>query len=553
MYLQTKSRSGRWESIKPSPAQRGSISNVGSRTSAYSHYLVRAAESDEDTKWLQRTHEYTLDKYGFETSGASPNWFYEWNGWGTLTKTLETWMAGDPVSYVDGERQSGIHVMPGTVNAADYDYYNISEDGEGHTYHKVTAVGATAYRPDGGVALKEIDGRWVVANTEAGEWLNYTVACPLADTYDVYVTYKAISSPLLGAAVAGGEKVTAELPASTELKEALIGTLKFPAGASVVRLYVENPGEGLEIASIRVEYNSEFESTTEIFGDFDAKNKKFNAKWSFYGMLPTDINLWRCPVDDESKAEIISASNTLGEYEDKALDGTVPFYTYWVSYKHNGVEAMTDKVGFEWGELDDSFENEEMSEWSIPGSNGTGEYSDGYFKVTPNSSGASRIGRSWSFPFHGGNFPILAFKMERPAGMTMSLYSGSNSWNNGYDTFDGKIGEKVYYYNLLDGSFQTSKGVAKTTVATDDITSLPLQLRTTGPVDSDPLVMHWVRTFRSVDALKDFVTAEESAVEEIFHENIDGQYYNLMGVPCGRDSTKLPKGIYIINGRKVMK
>ncbi len=213
---------------------------------------------------------------------------------------------------------------------------------------------------------------------------------------------------------------------------------------------------------------------------------------------------------------------------------------------------MTDKISFEWGELYDSFVSEVRSEWSIPGSNGTGEYSDGTFRVTPNSSGASRIGRNWSFPFHGGNFPILAFKMERPAGMTMSLYSGSNSWNNGYDTFDGKIGENVYYYNLLNGSFQTSKGVSKTTVAEDDITSLPLQLRTAGPADSAPLVMYWVRTFRSVEEMKKAIEAEESAADEIPCANQDGLYYNLMGIPCGSDSSKLPKGIYIINGRKVM-
>ncbi len=553
MYLQTKCRSGRWESIKPSPAQRGSISNVGSRTSAYSHYLVRAGESDEDTKWLQRTHEYTLDKYGFETSGTSPNWFYEWNGWGTLTKSLETWMAGDPVSYIGGKRVSGIHVMPGVINAADYDYYNISEDGEGHTYHKVNAAMASVYRPEGGVALKETDGLWAVVDTHAGEWLNYTLSCPIGDTYDVYVTYKSVSPGVLGVAVAGSEKTIAEIPASIEMQEAFVGTVEFPSGASVLRLYIESDSEGLEIASIKIVYNSQYEESAAIEGGFDAHAKQFTVDWGFTGMLPTDINLWRCPIGKEDNAEIISAGNTFGHFVDSNVEGTIPGYCYWVSYKNGGEVATTDKVGFEWGKLSDTFEDEEVSEWSIPGSNGTGEYSEGAYLVTPNSSGASRIGRGWAFPFHGGNYPILAFRMERPEGLTMSLYSGSNSWNNGYDTFDGKVGDNVYYYDLVNGSFQNSKGVAKTTVATDDITSLPLQLRTTGPVDSEPLVIHWVRTFRSVDELKNMVEAEDSGVEEILGGNNDGIFYNLMGVPCGSDYTKLPKGIYIINGRKVMK
>ena len=552
MYLQTRSRSGRWESLKPNPDKRGSISNVGSRASAYAHYIVRAGESDKDTKWLQRTHEYTLDKYGYETSGTAPNWFYEWNGWGTLTKNLETWMAGDPVRYVEGKRISGIHHMPGSLDAADYDYYNISEDGEGHTYHKVTPASASAYRPDGGVALKESSGKWGVADSKAGEWLNYTVSCPQSDTYDVYVTYRSSSPARLGIAVAGGEKTTGECPEADGFSETLIGNVGFPAGASTMRLYIEDEGEGLEIASVRIVYNSQYEAATLIEGSFDARAKQFTADWAFTGMLPMGINLWRCPIGDEDKAEIISADNTLGHYVDSEVDGKTPGYTYWVGYINDGMASTTEKVGFEWGLLDDAFIDEETSEWTIPGSNGTGEYIDSSFRVTPNSSGASRIGRGWSFPFHGGNFPILAFRMERPEGMTMSLYSGSNSWNNGYDTFDGMVGDNVYYYDLLNGSFQNSKGVAKTTVATDDITSLPLQLRTAGPADSAPLVMHWVRTFRSVDDLRSFVENEESSVEAIDIETGYGQIYNLFGQPCGTSLSGLPAGIYVVNGKKIL-
>ncbi|MDE5839767.1 MAG: DUF4979 domain-containing protein, partial [Muribaculaceae bacterium] len=290
---------------------------------------------------------------------------------------------------------------------------------------------------------------------------------------------------------------------------------------------------------------------SEISGQFDARAKSFTVDWKFSGMLPSDINLWRCPSGEEDKAEIISADNSFGHFVDNTLQGTIPGYTYWVSYKNNGTAGTTEKVGFEWGQLDDRFENEEISEWSIPGSNGTGEYAEGTFRVTPNTSGASRISRGWAYPFHGGNFPILAFRIERPEGVTMSLYSGSNSWNNGYDTFDGKIGEDVYYYDLPNGSFQTSKGVAKTTVATDDVTSLPLQLRTAGPADSAPLVLHWVRAFRSIDELKAAVDADDSGVDGIVSAIHEGVYYNLMGVPCGSDASRLPKGIYILNGEKI--
>lgn len=253
LYLRTRCRSGRWESVKPNPDQRGSISNVGARASAYAHYVVRAGESDEATKWLRRTHEYTLEKYGYETSGTLPNWLYEWNGWGTLTKTLGPWMAGDPGHFDGGRRVSGIHVIPGSFDAADYDYYNQSEDGEGHTYHKVTPAPASAYRPDGGVALKESNGRWVVGDTQAGEWLNYTVSCPDSGTYNVYVTYKSSAPARIGVALPSSEKATADVPAAGALTEKHVATLDVPAGASVMRFYVENPGKNLEISSMRVE------------------------------------------------------------------------------------------------------------------------------------------------------------------------------------------------------------------------------------------------------------------------------------------------------------
>lgn len=553
MYLQTKSRSGRWESVSPSPEQRGAISNVGSRTSAYAHYVIRAGESDENTKWLRRTHEYTLNRYGFETSGTAPNWFYEWNGWGTLTKTLETWMAGDPVRFVNGERVSGIHTLPGVIDAADYDYYNISENGEGHTYHKVTAAPPSAYRPDGGVALKENNGVWTVTDTKDGEWLNYTVSCPIGDTYDVFVTYKSTAPVEIAMAVAGGEKAAADVEATSDFKETLIGTIEFPAGASVLRLYVDKGSNDLEIASIRVAYNSQYEAYAELTGEFNAQTKQFTADWSFTGMLPQNVSLWRSPLGKESEGKIISDNNTLSHYIDGDLDGKVPGYSYWVSYTNNGEESTTEKVNFEWGYLNDTFENSEDSQWSIPGSNGTGVYSEGAFKITPNSSGNIRVGRSWSFPFHGGNFPILAFRMDRPEGLTMALYSGSNSWENGYDTFTGKIGDDIYYYDLLNGSFQNNKGQAKAEVAVDDITPLPLQIRTTSPTDVEPLVMHWVRSFRSVDDLKEFLSSGDTSVAEINTEGREcKEIYNLMGVPCGNDVNRLPHGIYIINGKKVM-
>ncbi len=550
MYLQTRSRSGRWESVTPSPDGRGGISNVGSRESAYAHYVVRAGEPDENTTWLRRTHDYTLEKYGYETSGTSPSWYYEWNGWGTLTKTLGTWMAGDPVTYANGVRESGIHTLPGVISAADYDYYNISENAEGHTYHKVSAAEASAYRPDGGVSLLQSDGRWVVANAQSGEWINYTVSCPLSDYFDVYVTYKSKSAAKLGVAVSGDKEVAASVDASDTFVEKCVGTVYIPAGASVIRLYVDECGDGLEIASLRVAFDSTATPTVDFTGYLDAQSKTFVADWEFSGVLAQDVNLVR--TGSNGKEVTVSSDNTFGHFEDSSIDGSVASYYYVVKYTDGSNFYQSEPIVMEWGKLDDSFANEDVAEWKVLSGNGEGAFEDSAYNVTLTSSGAARVSRSWSFPFHAGNYPILAFRMNRADGVTMALYSGSNSWGNGYDMFDGKIGDDVYYYNLTSGSFQTSKGVAKTEFATDAITSVPLQLRFAGPADSS-VAMKWVATFKDISSLQKYVEEEWMGVDSLKEQAAAAGIYNLTGVYCGDNLDALPAGIYIVGGKKILR
>lgn len=90
LFLQTRARSGRWESVAPSPDGRGdNLQQGGSRECALAHYSGRLGLSDEETKWLRRSRDYMIDNYGFESWGKPSAWFYEWKGWGTLTKRLE--------------------------------------------------------------------------------------------------------------------------------------------------------------------------------------------------------------------------------------------------------------------------------------------------------------------------------------------------------------------------------------------------------------------------------------------------------------------------------
>lgn len=254
-YLQIRSRSGRWESVNISPHGRGDAAGSGgTREMALAHYAVRAGLPPEKYTWLKRYRDYMIDHYGCENWGVAPNWFYEWTGWGTLTKRLTPWMAGDPVSFSSGKRISGIHVLPATIQAADYDYYCASADPEGHTYHNAGTVRGNAYRPDGAVELKKAGDGYVVVQVEDGEWMNYTVKVPDTRFYTVYVIYRAKSGSTISV-IADQETKTGTItcPASQKWRKQEIGKLFLSSGACVVRLQTEKAGRDLHLAKICIE------------------------------------------------------------------------------------------------------------------------------------------------------------------------------------------------------------------------------------------------------------------------------------------------------------
>lgn len=253
-FLQIKSRSGRWESVAVSPHGRGDVAGSGgTREMALAHYAVRAGLPENNYTWLKRYRDYMIEHHGCENWGIAPNWFYEWTGWGTLTKRLTPWMAGDPVSFSTGKRVSGIHLLPCEISAADYDYYCLAEDPEGHTYHDVGKKRGNEYRPDGAVELRKEEDNYVVTQIEDGEWMNYTVSIPTNGDYTVYLVYQSKGNSLLS--VASDSEVKTEpmqLPSSVQWTEREIGKLTLPAGACVLRLQIEQAGDKLEIQKIIV-------------------------------------------------------------------------------------------------------------------------------------------------------------------------------------------------------------------------------------------------------------------------------------------------------------
>lgn len=262
VYYQALSRSGRWESKDISPdARENQVGPGGWKTQALVHYKHRMGMPAASYTWLQRAYDHMMETYKHENWGVAPNWYYEWSGWGTLTKERPTWMVGDAGRFEMGQRISGMPTVPCTVKAVDYDYF--SQPGEGYTFHNAGTTPSTTHRTDGTVEIDQEASDVFVTDMVVGEWMSYSMVFPAGEgntevspvrPYNVYVTYRARESgSKLFAAVGDGEKTGKELEVSSEWVERCLGTVEVECGAATLRLFVKGKSNVLEVKDIRVE------------------------------------------------------------------------------------------------------------------------------------------------------------------------------------------------------------------------------------------------------------------------------------------------------------
>ena len=254
-FYQAVSRSKRWEAKSMASADRGKVFGPGGwKTQALEHYRVRAGVPESDYVWLQRAYDKMMADYGHENWGVAPNWYYEWAGWGTLTKKRTDW------TWKDGVRVSGMPTIPCVIKAVDYDFY--TGDGEMHTYHNVGKERSSVYRTDGTVEIGKEGDEVYVTDMEHGEWMSYTMVFPAPDDnmdanvekrYNVYATYRSSSAGTkLFVAVDGGEKKGKELQPSNGWTEKLLGTVTVRCGAAVLRVYMQGKGHTLDLKELRI-------------------------------------------------------------------------------------------------------------------------------------------------------------------------------------------------------------------------------------------------------------------------------------------------------------
>lgn len=259
-FISCMSRNGGWRSKKINPWTDNAADNRWSRGKLYyttipmvNDYKIRLGLPDDDIQWVLRAHEVNEDS--IRRYQIADEYY--------LKQYRTAWMAGDAGTFQDGLHVSGIHAMPGSLKAVDYDFYNNELDGDTHTYHASAARTDQLYRKEGGMSVKEEDNGFVVTKLQDGDWMSYTVSLPKTATYAVSVKAKVGNTATLGFAVDGSKEQTVMVGASADYETLTIGNAVIKAGARVLRIYVHDINGDLSVSDVELKEIASSDETVE--------------------------------------------------------------------------------------------------------------------------------------------------------------------------------------------------------------------------------------------------------------------------------------------------
>ena len=145
------------------------------------HYRDRMGLPSDDYKWIQRGHDYQVSQVGVE--GITNTLAFPLYG-GLFYRRVSP---GDPISGFDddGLPQFAMNMLPGTIDAENFDYFPVN--GEGRTYSDTTPGNQGGdYRSDSDVDVqRNRDGVTAIAFSEDGEFMTYTVNVPETKNYNI--------------------------------------------------------------------------------------------------------------------------------------------------------------------------------------------------------------------------------------------------------------------------------------------------------------------------------------------------------------------------------
>ena len=145
---------------------------------------------------------------------------------------------------------------------------------------------------------------------------------------------------------------------------------------------------------------------------------------------------------------------------------------------------------------------------------GSVEVEDGKLVVTPGTNRNASIQRIPDTDFHPGNYPIVAIKRTDPAtsySMQMDIWTDSDTgtfggrYGMGSQKLTGADGVPVYYVDLTEATF------GSTTLPANEVSFLDFflyRMNGLGETEGISYEVYWVKSFKSLDELKEYIGAE---------------------------------------------
>lgn len=308
-FIQRKDRSGRWFSKKMNPylekdfvtVTRGKdfkFTNYPFHEMALAHYRDRVGLNPDKYKWLQRAFDISTREAGLEAQGFQ----VDFPGFGGLTSRRPANSPGDPVEYVNGKPVYKMHVVPGKIEAEDFDHF--TTDGQGKVYNDKTAANTGGqYRTSEAVDIEACaEGGYNLTGLENGEWINYTIAVPTAGTYKLKMRYAATAANGALRVEFNGEDKTGTMgvPYGTvystggqDWREIAVGSaFTLQAGVQSMRVFIAGASNAFNITSFSLSYIGALEAQTITFGVMPTKklgDADFNAGASASSGLPVTL------------------------------------------------------------------------------------------------------------------------------------------------------------------------------------------------------------------------------------------------------------------------
>ncbi len=242
-FLQRLDRTGRWFSRKINPYVGTDYKSIsrgnfpGTRPcfeQAVAHFTVRMGDA---APWTVRARDLAIQRSGYEQTG----WAQDHPGWGALCFRRPDGCAGDPIcGFADGAPVFKIAILPGTIEAENYDYFPPDVDGEGRTHHDTTPANSGGqYRTGQSVDIEPCpEGGYALTDMNDGEWLSYTVFVPVTGFYHIQVRYAASTAGTALRFAFNGSDVTGSvtLPSSDWTSYTVADSVFLTKGVQSMRL-----------------------------------------------------------------------------------------------------------------------------------------------------------------------------------------------------------------------------------------------------------------------------------------------------------------------------